>query len=127
MINRLIAYKTDNLVLNVCRSYYRCTHKFEQGCKATKQVRQLEQEKEMYSIIYLGNHTCRKNDALTAATLPPVVALASTYAATAVEADAIENELFATMSVKQEVSNNEESPSQPLHCGPTRGRRGAGF
>ncbi|CAL1392700.1 unnamed protein product [Linum trigynum] len=87
------------------RSYYRCTHKFDQGCKATKQVQQLEQEKEMYSITYLGHHTCRNNNALTsAAALPPA-------AATAVEAESIENEPSATVSVKQEVSNNDESPS----------------
>ncbi|CAI0459224.1 unnamed protein product [Linum tenue] len=87
------------------RSYYRCTHKFDQGCKATKQVQQLEQEKEMYSITYLGHHTCRNNNALTsAAALPPP-------AATAVEAESIDNEPSATVSVKQEVSNNEESPS----------------
>ncbi|CAN1297524.1 Probable WRKY transcription factor 70 [Linum perenne] len=44
------------------RSYYRCTHKFEQGCKATKQVQRLEQEtNEMYSITYMGQHTCRQS------------------------------------------------------------------
>ncbi|CAL1408122.1 unnamed protein product [Linum trigynum] len=81
------------------RSYFRCTHKHEQGCKATKQVQRLEQEDEMYSITYLGHHTCENALAAAAAVLPPVVDASATAAA-------------VTPSVKQEVSNNnEESPS----------------
>ncbi|CAN1852451.1 Probable WRKY transcription factor 70 [Linum perenne] len=42
------------------RSYFRCSHKYDQGCKATKHVQRLEQEStEMYSITYIGHHTCR--------------------------------------------------------------------
>ena len=45
-----------------CRSYFRCTHKFTQGCKATKQVQKLESEPRMFSITYIGNHTCNTNE-----------------------------------------------------------------
>ncbi|BAT78996.1 hypothetical protein LR48_Vigan04g123100 [Vigna angularis] len=41
------------------RSYFRCTRKFEQGCKATKQVQRLEENPDMYNITYIGFHTCK--------------------------------------------------------------------
>ncbi|KAF5738404.1 hypothetical protein HS088_TW13G01303 [Tripterygium wilfordii] len=41
------------------RSYFRCTHKYEQGCKATKQVQRMEDQPEMFQTTYSGNHTCR--------------------------------------------------------------------
>ncbi|CAN7020504.1 unnamed protein product [Brassica oleracea var. botrytis] len=44
------------------RSYFRCTHKPTQGCKATKQVQKLEQNPEMFQITYMGNHTCTLGD-----------------------------------------------------------------
>ncbi|CAN6934943.1 unnamed protein product [Brassica oleracea] len=44
------------------RSYFRCTHKYTQGCKATKQVQKLESEPRMFSITYIGNHTCNTNE-----------------------------------------------------------------
>lgn len=40
------------------RCYYRCTHKPDHGCKALKQVQQLEDETKMYHITYFGHHTC---------------------------------------------------------------------
>ncbi|PRQ59650.1 putative transcription factor WRKY family [Rosa chinensis] len=39
------------------RCYFRCTHKYDQGCKATKHVQQLQDT--MYKTTYYGNHTCR--------------------------------------------------------------------
>ena len=45
-----------------CRSYFRCTHKFTQGCKATKQVQKLEPESKMFNITYIGNHTCNTKE-----------------------------------------------------------------
>ncbi|KAF2319300.1 hypothetical protein GH714_014479 [Hevea brasiliensis] len=30
------------------RSYFRCTHKYDQGCKATKQVQRMEEDPQMY-------------------------------------------------------------------------------
>ncbi|KAG2325641.1 hypothetical protein Bca4012_040140 [Brassica carinata] len=44
------------------RSYFRCTHKYSQGCKATKQVQKLELEPRMFSITYIGNHTCNTDE-----------------------------------------------------------------
>ncbi|KAL1321946.1 hypothetical protein HN51_066845 [Arachis hypogaea] len=41
------------------RNYYRCTHKYDQGCLATKQVQQVEDEPTLYKTTYYGNHTCR--------------------------------------------------------------------
>jgi hypothetical protein len=40
------------------RNYFRCTRKFEQGCKATKQVQRTEDDPQMYHITYIGAHTC---------------------------------------------------------------------
>jgi WRKY DNA -binding domain len=42
-----------------CRSYFRCTHKFDQGCKALKQVQKSEEDPTMFIITYVGNHTCK--------------------------------------------------------------------
>ncbi|XP_057489609.1 WRKY DNA-binding transcription factor 70 [Actinidia eriantha] len=40
------------------RCYFRCTHKPDQGCLATKQVQKLQEEPLMYQITYFGHHTC---------------------------------------------------------------------
>ncbi|XP_024982233.1 probable WRKY transcription factor 70 [Cynara cardunculus var. scolymus] len=41
------------------RCYYRCTHKFDHGCKASKQVQKLEdEESNVFHITYFGHHTC---------------------------------------------------------------------
>ncbi|PWA53111.1 WRKY domain-containing protein [Artemisia annua] len=40
------------------RCYFRCTHKHVQGCKALKQVQQLEDDSNMFEIRYIGHHTC---------------------------------------------------------------------
>ncbi|KAG6539191.1 probable WRKY transcription factor 70 [Zingiber officinale] len=39
------------------RSYYRCSHKFDRGCQATRQVQKTE-DASMFTIIYMGEHTC---------------------------------------------------------------------
>ncbi|XP_058214768.1 probable WRKY transcription factor 70 [Rhododendron vialii] len=41
------------------RNYYRCTHKFDQGCQATKQVQSTEEDPPMYRTTYHGSHTCQ--------------------------------------------------------------------
>nr|AZL19547.1 transcription factor WRKY10 [Diospyros kaki] len=41
------------------RNYYRCSHKYDQGCQATKQVQRTATDPPMYRIIYYGDHTCR--------------------------------------------------------------------
>ncbi|KAA3454149.1 putative WRKY transcription factor 54 [Gossypium australe] len=42
------------------RSYFRCTRKYDQGCRATKQVQRLEDDdgSQMYRTTYIGTHTC---------------------------------------------------------------------
>ncbi|XP_042488849.1 WRKY DNA-binding transcription factor 70-like isoform X1 [Macadamia integrifolia] len=41
------------------RSYFRCTHKHDQGCLATKQIQKTEDETPMYRTTYIGHHTCQ--------------------------------------------------------------------
>ncbi|GMI72464.1 WRKY DNA-binding protein 70, ARABIDOPSIS THALIANA WRKY DNA-BINDING PROTEIN 70 [Hibiscus trionum] len=42
------------------RSYFRCKHKCNQGCRAVKQVQRIEDDdSQMYHITYIGTHTCR--------------------------------------------------------------------
>ncbi|XP_061347373.1 probable WRKY transcription factor 67 [Gastrolobium bilobum] len=50
----------QKLILNskYSRHYYRCTHKFDQGCQATKQVQQVQEEPPLHKITYYGHHTC---------------------------------------------------------------------
>ncbi|XP_020693295.1 WRKY DNA-binding transcription factor 70 [Dendrobium catenatum] len=40
------------------RSYFRCTYKYDQGCKATRQVQKSEEDPFLYVITYFGEHTC---------------------------------------------------------------------
>ncbi|TVU50622.1 hypothetical protein EJB05_02000, partial [Eragrostis curvula] len=49
------------------RSYYRCTYRQEQGCKATKTVQQQDERigadhPVMYTVVYIGQHTCSGNN-----------------------------------------------------------------
>ncbi|CAI9758834.1 unnamed protein product [Fraxinus pennsylvanica] len=41
------------------RSYLRCTHKYDQGCQASKQVQQIQDDPPIYRTTYLGHHTCK--------------------------------------------------------------------
>ncbi|XP_072976117.1 uncharacterized protein [Typha angustifolia] len=43
----------------ICRSYFRCTHKYDQGCMATRQVQQSKEDPSKFVITYIGEHTCR--------------------------------------------------------------------
>ncbi|OWM81615.1 WRKY DNA-binding transcription factor 70-like [Punica granatum] len=44
---------------NFPRSYFRCTHKLDQGCQATKQVQKISNDPSLYQTIYHGQHTCQ--------------------------------------------------------------------
>lgn len=46
------------MIYDECRNYYRCTHKHDQKCEATKQVQQISKNPTKYNIIYNGEHTC---------------------------------------------------------------------
>ncbi|RXH82009.1 hypothetical protein DVH24_036350 [Malus domestica] len=41
------------------RNYFRCTYKFDQGCKATKHVQQVQDHPSVLRTTYYGTHTCR--------------------------------------------------------------------
>ncbi|KAL2500318.1 putative WRKY transcription factor 70 [Forsythia ovata] len=41
------------------RSYLRCTHKYDQGCQASKQVQKIQDDPPLYRTTYHGLHTCK--------------------------------------------------------------------
>ncbi|RZB83049.1 WRKY DNA-binding transcription factor 70-like [Glycine soja] len=41
------------------RSYYRCTHKNDQGCQAIKQVQRIQDNPPLYRTTYYSHHTCK--------------------------------------------------------------------
>ncbi|RZC18486.1 putative WRKY transcription factor 70 isoform B [Glycine soja] len=50
------------------KSYYRCTHKYDQNCQATKQVQRIQEDPPLYKTTYLSHHTC--NDLLNYEIIP---------------------------------------------------------
>ncbi|KAF8706992.1 hypothetical protein HU200_030519 [Digitaria exilis] len=55
------------------RSYYRCTYRQEQDCKATKTVQQQDgstgtDHPVMYTVVYHGQHTCKDNNGVDSST-----------------------------------------------------------
>lgn len=56
------------------RSYYRCTHKFDRECHATRQVQKTE-DASMYAITYMGEHRCM--DATQPAAAPCIISFKS--------------------------------------------------
>ncbi|XP_038899647.1 probable WRKY transcription factor 53 [Benincasa hispida] len=42
------------------RGYFRCSHRFTQGCLATKQVQKSDDDPTIYDVTYKGRHTCNK-------------------------------------------------------------------
>lgn len=55
------------------RSYYRCTYRQEQDCKATKTVQQQDDSAGtdhpvMYTVVYHGQHTCKDNNGVESGT-----------------------------------------------------------
>ncbi|XP_054778582.1 disease resistance protein RRS1-like [Prosopis cineraria] len=47
------------------REYFRCTHKYRQGCQAIKQVQGIDEKPYLYSITYIGGHTCTQASNVT--------------------------------------------------------------
>ncbi|KAH6776881.1 hypothetical protein C2S51_008193 [Perilla frutescens var. frutescens] len=41
------------------RNYFRCTHKFDQECHASKQVQKVQDSPPLFRTTYLGHHTCK--------------------------------------------------------------------
>lgn len=46
------------LKIIICRSYFRCSHKYDQGCRAIKQVQVDQENPNMLQTTYIGIHTC---------------------------------------------------------------------
>ncbi|KAG7013847.1 putative WRKY transcription factor 46, partial [Cucurbita argyrosperma subsp. argyrosperma] len=42
------------------RGYFRCSHRFTLGCKATKQVQKSDTDPTIYEVTYKGTHTCNR-------------------------------------------------------------------
>ncbi|KAK3042965.1 hypothetical protein RJ639_001041 [Escallonia herrerae] len=59
MGNEILEVKPDKVRYQFVRNYFRCTHKFDQGCQATMQVQMTEDEPAMYKTTYHGFHTCK--------------------------------------------------------------------
>ncbi|CAM0151531.1 unnamed protein product [Urochloa decumbens] len=55
------------------RSYYRCTHRPDQGCRATRQVQASDDNPSEFVISYFGYHTCRDPS-----TIPLIIDAAAT-------------------------------------------------
>ncbi|KAK7272593.1 hypothetical protein RJT34_29296 [Clitoria ternatea] len=43
------------------KSYYRCTHKSDEGCQAIKQVQRIQEKPPLYRTTYYGHHSCKNN------------------------------------------------------------------
>ena len=41
-----------------CRAYFRCTHRYWQGCPATKHVQRADGDPLLYDVVYHGAHVC---------------------------------------------------------------------
>ncbi|XP_065856481.1 probable WRKY transcription factor 54 [Euphorbia lathyris] len=46
------------------RNYFRCTHKDDQSCLATKQVQRIQEDPPIYRTTYYGHHTCKTHDTI---------------------------------------------------------------
>ncbi|KAL6142400.1 hypothetical protein ACLB2K_060682 [Fragaria x ananassa] len=55
---QILNARHPSLHIFISRSYFRCSHKYEQGCKATKQVQKVEDDPSLFRTTYFGNHTC---------------------------------------------------------------------
>jgi hypothetical protein len=72
MINKKRACTVEltwTMITWIFRSYYRCTYRQEQDCKATKTVQQKDDSTGtdnpvMYTVVYHGQHTCKDNNGI---------------------------------------------------------------
>lgn len=87
------------------RNYFRCTRKYDQGCKAVKQVQKMDNDPAKYHIIYIGPHTCR--DVLSS---PQILGDSSDPNWASCHLN-YENQHVSTVPIKQEESSKEDNPS----------------
>ncbi|RLM98311.1 putative WRKY transcription factor 62 [Panicum miliaceum] len=62
----MVRRKTYCPVLRRCWQYFRCSYKYDNGCKAARQVQQSETNPSLYVVAYFGEHTCGKDAAAAA-------------------------------------------------------------
>ncbi|KAK5818941.1 hypothetical protein PVK06_023892 [Gossypium arboreum] len=56
----------DILGSNFPRGYYRCTHRYSQGCLAGKQIQRSDEDPTIFEVKYRGRHTCNQVSHLVA-------------------------------------------------------------
>lgn len=54
-----ISWEVNTLLWLIDRGYFRCTHKHDQGCQATKHVQKSEDDPSLYVVTYMEQHTCK--------------------------------------------------------------------
>ncbi|KAK6943276.1 WRKY domain [Dillenia turbinata] len=94
------------------RNYYRCTHKIDQGCQATKQVQRTDDEPPMFRTTYCGYHTCKnllKAPQILLGSNPRDSAILLSFE-THDQQHHDSTNIFASASIKQEESRDEEIP-----------------
>ncbi|KAB2630411.1 WRKY transcription factor 70 [Pyrus ussuriensis x Pyrus communis] len=115
------------------RNYFRCTHKYDQACKATKQVQQVQDHPPVFRTTYYGTHTCRDYPKASELVLDCTSPRDSSKFISFDNANCLENKQehpfftsFASSSVKEELivkatsdhtvtsHNNHSSPSDYL-------------
>ncbi|XP_068340167.1 WRKY DNA-binding transcription factor 70-like [Pyrus communis] len=115
------------------RNYFRCTHKYDQACKATKQVQQVQDHPPGFRTTYYGTHTCRDYPKASELVLDCTSPRDSSKFISFDNANCLENKQehpfftsFASSSVKEELivkatsdhtvtsHNNHSSPSDYL-------------
>ncbi|RLN36162.1 putative WRKY transcription factor 38 [Panicum miliaceum] len=111
------------------RSYYRCTHKPDQGCRATRQVQASDDNPSEFVISYYGQHTCRDPSTIPLvieAAAPPddcasLISFGSTMGAstTTLAAPPQRPQAFddPTMFISRLVGYSSSLPAQDYRCG----------
>lgn len=100
------------------RCYFRCSHKPDQGCRATKQVQQMEDDPKMYHITYIGHHTCKRT--FKSPQMIPDSDPWESYSESKAPQMNIQGttNLPLSSSVKQELNKLEDAPNDTTLFGP---------
>ncbi|XP_019425193.1 PREDICTED: probable WRKY transcription factor 70 isoform X2 [Lupinus angustifolius] len=53
------AWRKYGQKMTATSKYLKCTHKFDQGCSAIKQVQRIQKDPPLYRTTYYGHHTCK--------------------------------------------------------------------
>lgn len=86
------------------RSYFRCSHKYDQGCGATKQVQRDQENPDVYQITYIGIHTCN-------AATPNATHSATASGTTAWESYLVNSDRESKVPNVQDNDHHNSSPS----------------